>query len=492
MRRIPLVPATWLIGFLVTGAVDCAAQQSREPGFAVTVESGVQLQSVIYDEFVRVRYDTAMLTTQWTERSRAVPLLRASGRWRPYGSFHGYVAVQRQSGPTQAVYRGGLTAPDTFARRLQVTMLEGGIGIRLTHWANGRGAFEYAVGPVLALHRLDLEGGHRGAFLRLNPAAEPPPQPNWGVRRWSAWGIGLGAAIRHALSERVILRLAVHEHVFSRQVQGIEEQERADVARITGENPPSFAFPRFSSHHTSIRIGVDYVVSFARTGWTLAALPERVPELPPGPSPEARAAADLALQGDTAGAVTALRARLLEADDDVSAWRELALLLARMAEDRPAQREDAWQALRRAMPAYPGDEALLASFGRIRALMGRGGQEVLPPADLELSAIVADADAAGRLSLALGVRSGELPPAALDVRMEVSGPDGRPVELRRVGDAGEAGTVLELRGMPAADGVLRIEAVLGRVPAGRYGVRVRVSDPASGRSADAVGGFEIR
>jgi hypothetical protein len=492
MRRIPLRPAIWMIGCLVTAAADGTAQQRREPGFAVTVDGGVQLESVIYDEFVRVRYDTASLTTQWTERTRAVPLLRATGRWRPYGNFHGYVAVQRQSGPTEATYRGGLTAPDTFARRLQVTMLEGGIGIRLANWSEGRGAFEYAVGPVLALHRLDLEGGHRGAFLRLNPAAEPPPQPDWGVRRWSAWGIGLGAAIRHALGERVVLRLAVHEHVFSRQVQGIEEQERADVARITGENPPSFAFPRFSSHHTSFRVGLDYVVSFTRAGWHLAALPERVPELPPGPSPEAQEAARLAWQGDTAAAVAALRARLLDAEDDVSAWRELALLLARTAEDRPAQREEAWQALRRAMPAYPGDEALLASFGRIRALMGRGGQEVPPPADLELSAIVAEADAAGRLSLAWGVRSGGLAPAAVDVRVEVSGPDGRAVALRPAGDVGESATLLELRAVPAVDGVVRMEAVLARVPAGRYGVRVRVSDPATGRAADATGGFEIR
>src|SRR5690606_23510793 len=121
------------------------------------------------------------------------------------------------------------------------------------------------------------------------------------------------------------------------------------------------------------------------------------------PSAETRAAQAIAARGDTVGAIDMLRERVQTAPDDASAWRALALMLAARAENDPAARAEAWEALQRAVVLNPDDEAVLAAYGRVRALLQRARAAAPQPAQpiFSVSPISVEADAAGGLSIAL-------------------------------------------------------------------------------------------
>src|SRR5690606_35632548 len=133
----------------------------------------------------------------------------------------------------------------------------------------------------------------------------------------------------------------------------------------------------------------------------IAALPP--PARPAEVSAETRAAREMLARGDTAAAADALRARVRNAPDDASAWRDLALLLAADAEANPAIRAQAWQVLQRAVTLNPDDEQVLVAYGRIRALLQRTRTTTEAPAPpFTMSEVAAEADAAGGLSVAVG------------------------------------------------------------------------------------------
>ncbi|MBI4544410.1 MAG: hypothetical protein HY703_04370 [Gemmatimonadetes bacterium] len=486
-------------GMAAAGLTSAAqAQGSRLPRWSVALELGAQLPATIYDERITARLDadSVVLSTRYTERAELAPAGRLSFRYRPESLFGSFVTYQQMSAQTRAHFAGGQEAPQVIERAVSMWSLEAGLVVQLGRWARGNGVVEYVVAPALVHQRIDLSGGHRDAFARA--AGAPDTQRlDWTEREWFAWGVALGVGARVPVGRRLLLRFAIHDQVVPVATSQLEAQERADVRRLTGR-APVFLYRAFTAHYPSLRAGVEYVFDWVRPRPPpTAALPQSPPRT--SPSGEALAAARLALEGDTAAALAALRSRVAAAPDDASAWRELALLLAVQAEGSPAGRDEAWQALQRALRGNPGDEEVLAAYGRVRELLRRAGVAAELGAPLALSGVSARGDAAGGLSLAWAVHN--LRPEAGDsghyrVQVEVADPNGIPVPLRLAqAGAGEAASLmLELeRTAPARQPtVQRLELRLARARLGPHTVRLRVIDLNTGQAAERATGFEIR
>jgi hypothetical protein len=499
---IRLLVVAGLAGAVLPPAL--GAQERRPQGWSLSLEGGTQLPTTIYHEWIRLSLppihrpgeepiNAVEVTTRWTEEVALMPVVRFTAWYRPDAPFHFFTTFQHSGGPSTGTYHGGRDPVETVQRSVRISMLEGGVGVRLFRWADGRGTLGYVMGPVWAYHVIDLSGGHRRAFLRVDPEAPPPPEsPAWSPRSWSTWGLSLGGALRHPVTERLLLRLSGHMHVLPNQGVGVAEQERRDIDRLSTGRTPAVYVPPYASSQFAVRIGVEYLLSWLRTPWEgLYAAPLAL-EPPPPPTTEVLSAVRDAAAGDTAAALAALRERVAEQPADGSARRQLALLLAAQAGERPALRAEAWHELRRALALYPGDEQLLAALGRVRGAMDRAAQETPAPPALHVSEVVALGDAAGALTVLVSARGGAESSGRFNVLVQVTGPRGRAVPVRAEGVAIEALEQLELADVVAQEGLIRLQLRLERAEAGPHTVRVRVTDPATGLRAEASGGFELR
>lgn len=489
-----------LVTLLLAAASPAVAQERRTPSWTVSLEGGTQLRTTVYDEWVRLslprRDDIPPIEvqTRWTELFGPVPVFRLTSWYRPDAPFHFYATLQHMTGPTTSIYHGGITPPDTIDRALRALMFEGGVGIRLFRWAAGRGGLGYTVGPVWTRHVLDTSAGHRDAFLRVDPEASAATDPNWSDRSWTGWGFSIGTSIRQPIGDRLTLRIGAQNHILPRQGDGVGQQERSDIQAFSSGRTPGVNVTPYAAAYFSVRVGVEYTLGWLRTPWEGLFEAPIALDPPPPPTPEVAQAMRDAAGGDTATAVSELREQLAADPADASAWRELGLLLAGMAGDRPQLRPEAWEALRRGLTAYPDDHEILAALGRVRGLMSRTAQTPeAPPASLHVSEVSAAVDAAGELTLAIGVRSGARDATAYDLVVQVFGPGGRPVPLRRAGAAPDQATErVELSAVAPQDDILRLRLRLARAEPGPHTVRLRVLDPQSGLRAEATGAFEVR
>jgi hypothetical protein len=476
------------------------AQRPTPPRWTIGVEGGAQFGSVVYDEFVRRRLNVAdtlfSLETRYEERAEHGPVGRVIARYRPESMFGLFIAHQRGGSPTRAIYTGGSERPDTIDRRIDYWSAEAGFSIVLGSWADGRGIFEYSVAPALIQQTIRAQEGHRDAFARF-PGDIGPETITWSARSWRSWGLAIGISTRFPLSEALLLRVGGQGQIVPIGTGTLGQQERSDVERMTGR-VATFQYSAFTAHHTSARIGLEYVVSRLPPRMELprAHLPQ--PERQRPASPVAEEALRLAAAGDTAAAVELLRGRVASAPEDASAWRELALIMAARAEISPAQRDEAWRVLQRAMHLNPGDDRVLSAYGRVRSLIQRTGAAPAFESTLALSDLSAVGDAAGGVSLGWaiqGLAAAEGTRARYRVQIEIVGPDGESIGLRR-SDAPAQPAVGSLQferdGATGEPVVERVELRLDRARSGPHSVRVRVTDLGTGQTAERTGGFEIR
>jgi len=470
-----------------------APGQQPAPRWTGVLELGAQFPTTLYDGRVSQRVGASgALSTRYRERVDAAPLLRVGLRYRPEGAFSAYLALQLLTAGTRAQFVGGGAGPERFRRRVRIWAAEGGAAVQLRRWAEGRGLLEYTVGPVLVHHTLDLSGGHRDEFAR-HAGAPDTGRLRWSDRAWAAWGLAVAAGARIPVGDRLLLRVAGHDHVVAVPTGRLEALEREDVFRLSGR-APVFLFNAFTAHYPTVRVGLEYVLSrLPPPAVARAALPP-----PPGrapPSAAALEAARLAAAGDTAAALAVLRRRVSEAPEDASAWRELALLLGAQAETQPAVRPEAWEALARAVRANPDDDAVLAAYGRLRALLARAGADrpaAPPPA---LRGLQADGGPGGTLFVAwsvAGLAPGPDGAGRFRLRLEVFGPDGAPVPVRLAGAPGGDTEALEFeRGAPAGAAEERLELRLARAVHGPHTLRLRLTDLVSGHRIERAAGFVL-
>lgn len=496
MRAAPLLGAL-LAADLMAGAAAAWSQEPRAPRWTIAAEAGAQLGATIYDEYVKLRLDTISRETNYREKVEPAFVGRLVLRYRPQASFGLYIAYQYSRAATEANYTGGNDGPQTFVRRLVVHAVEGGVSVLLGRWADGQGLFQYTFGPALVRHSLDLSAGHRDAYARL-PGIPDTARFRWSDRSWASWGLALGASLRLPVGRRLALRLSAHDQVVPVATSELETQERNDVFRMTGRSPV-FLFPAYTAHYASARLGVEYVLDWQkpRAAPPQVALPR--PDAATPATPQALEAARAAAVGDTVGALDQLRKRVQDTPEDASAWRQLALLLARRAEADAQFGAEAWDALQRALRTNPGDEDVLSAYGRVRAIIQRGGRAIPAPRPLTLSPAAARADAAGVLSLSFAIHNLaaiEEDRARYRVQIDVSGPDGAPVQFdfvdeRVADDAGDFTRTVPMTPSGAA-ALERLELRLTRARSGPHSVRIRVTDLTTAQATETTTGFEIR
>lgn len=473
------------------------AQELQPPKFTAALEVGAQFPSTLYDKYFDALASTdsvpLSMRTLYQERIDVLPIARLLLRYKPESDFGAYMSLQYGGAGTTARFRAGVHAPQTMERAVRILAVDAGVSVLLGKWANGRGFVEYSFGPTYMRHALDLSGGHRRAFA-VALGAPDDDQLQWSRRTWSSWGIGLGAGVRFPVSDALALRTTFQTHIVSVATTEIANQEREDVRRLSGGRASHISFENYTAHYPAVRIGLEYVLSRQR------ARPSPTVTVPQArrtvePSATTRDALALLAQGDTAAALDFLRERVEADPQDGSALRELALILAARAELGPTQREEAWQALQRAIRFNPGDDAILSAYGRVRGLMQRTGTAHRDAPPLTLSTVNARADAAGVLSIAWSIQNLSQAEGAARYRVTVEVTDGQgsTVPLRAADSAEPARDSFEVERTVSSEPVVeRLELRLARARPGPHSVRVRVTDLGSGQSVDGVAGFEIR
>jgi len=482
-----------LAGLLPAHSV-ARAQETQQPRWTIGFDIGTMLPAWLYNERVTALMDTSF-DTAYSERIHLAPMLRGVLRYRPQSDFGGFLSVEHAFAGTDARFSGGRGGQQQIERDVRIWTFAAGLSVRIGRWANGAGGLEYVIAPVLTHHTLDLSNGHRDVFATEFGAPQGTPL-HWRSRSWTGWGFAVGATARFPLARDLGLRVGVHNLVLPVATGAMASQEADEVRRLSGRQA-LFSYRSYTTHYPSIQIGVDYVLSrVPPRAEAIAALPP--PARPAEVSAETRAAREMLARGDTAAAADALRARVRNAPDDASAWRDLALLLAADAEANPAIRAQAWQVLQRAVTLNPDDEQVLVAYGRIRALLQRTRTTTEAPAPpFTMSEVAAEADAAGGLSVAVGA-SGLAPADDGRIRyritIEVVDPAGDRVPLR-LADALDRPPTTQLdieREGDSPSVAERIELRLARAQPGAHTVRVRITSLASGQSIGRVAGFEIR
>lgn len=491
--RVPLIA----LAMAVVSATAAHAQQPQPPKFTVSLEAGAQLPSSLYDKHFDavVPTDSTPLSvrTLYQERIDVLPLGRLVLRYRPESDFGGYLGVQYGRAGTTAEFHGGLHVPETVERSVGIFAVDFGVSVVIGRWSGGRGFVEYTFGPTYMRHTLDLSGGHRKA-LAVEVFDVPDDRVRWSSRKWSSWGFGVGATVRFPVGDALALRTGFQTHIVSVAATKLAFQEREDLRRLSGRHSV-ISYENFTAHYPAVRVGLEYVLNRQRPRPAPMVAVPRGPRATDEPSATTRDALALLAQGDTAVAIDRLRERVEVDPQDGSALRELALLLAARAELGPAQREEAWQALQRAIRVNPGDDALLSAYGRVRGLIQRAGQVQRQRPPLALSAINAQADAAGVLSLAWVIQnlSDSGGAARYRVTVEVTDSQGAIVPLRAADSGEPPRDVFELERTADSQPVdLRLELRLARAQPGPHSVRVQVTDLGSGQTVNGVAGFEIR
>lgn len=499
MNRIPRVrtPRPFLValvGFTLSPSV-AHAQEPAPPRWAVSVGGGAMLPAWLYNARVTAKSSSESFSTMYSERTRIAPLVGGALRYRPQSGFGAFIGVDLVSASTEASYSGGRGGPQQIGRSVRIWTFTAGMAVRLGQWADGAGGVAYLVAPVVTHHTLDLSNGHRDVFAtQFGAPADAPLQ--WRSRSWTGWGLSLGVTARFPVTRDLGLRVGVNSLVLPAAADDMESLEADEVERLAGRRPV-FDYSGFTTYYPSIQVAVDYVLSRARPGPPAAAAP-RPPDPRAEESAEARAARELAARGDTAAAIATLRARVRQTPHDPSAWRELALLLAVIAESDSTAAPGAWEALQHAVSLNPDDVQLLAAYGRTRALVERT-QAVTeaPPEPFTVSAVAVQVAEAGGLSLSVEASGLPLSPdgrARYRVTIEVLDPAGERVPLRPAAAPDSAPTgALELeRGADSPSVAERIALLLARSQPGTHTVRVRVTSLASGRSVTRTAAFEIR
>ncbi|HUH12550.1 MAG TPA: hypothetical protein VMK65_05550 [Longimicrobiales bacterium] len=501
--RLAVVLWTALVALLVFSGVrpaPASAQEAarRQARWTIGLEAGAQLPASIYNERVNARLeaDSFFVSTSYEERMDWVPLVRATVRFRPEAGFGLYTTYQWSRASTTARYSGGREPVEVIPRDVSFWTFEAGVSVRLGEWGRRGGGIGYTMAPALVQHSLDLSSGHRDSFAQVRDH-ETGDNFDWNDRSWRSWAFALGVSARVPVTDRLAIRLGAHDHVIAVGTSELEAQDRADVVRMTGR-APQFLYSSYTAHYTALRGGFEYVL-----GWD-----PPPPEMPgialpsrrAGPARTSAAAVEsrtLVAQGDTAGALAVLRERVEQVPDDAGTWRELALVLAVVADSRPALRDEAWNVLQRALNLNPGESSLLTAYGRMQALMRRAGEQAARNEPLALSAVSASADAAGGLSVGFALRNltGADGGGRYRLEVDVVDTDGRIVPLRVAGGEDDPlvdRLVLE-RDSPAEGAASeRLELRLQRARPGPHNVRVRVTDLGSGQSVEGAGAFEIR
>ena len=472
-----------------------AAQSVPPPRWTADLQAGVLFPTWLYDAWVTAFVnDTTALRTAYSERIRLAPLVNAVFRYKPQTDFAGLFSIQYTSAGTRAMYSGGAAGRERIDRRVRIWTFEAGLSVRLGQWADGAGSIEYLLGPALVRQTLDLSNGHRDVFAR-EFGAPADAELRWTSRSWTAWGLMIGVSTRFPLSQDLGLRLTLHNIVLPVAANKLAAQEEEDVFRLAGRSA-IFNYRPYTAYYPSVRVGVDYVLSRMRPQLEpLAALP---PPAAVVASEETREARAMLARGDTVRALAALRARIREAPDDASAWRDLALLLAADAERNPAVRAEAWTVLQRAVALNPGDGVVLGAYGRIGSLLQRSGTPAAQAAPrLSLSALHVHADSAGSIVVSFsiaGLPMDDEGRAPYRVEMDVIDGAGGVVPLRL---AGEADDLVAPRFRVEREGESqsaseRLELRLSRVQQGRHTLRVSITSLISGQVATRVAGFDVR
>lgn len=470
----------------------------REARWTLGVDLGAQLPATIYNERVsaRLEADSFAVSTAYRERMEVAPLVRATLRFRPESAFGMYAASQWSTAASTARFSGGREPVEVIPRDVSVWTFEAGVEIKVSRLGNRGGGVGYSMAPAQVHHALDLSSGHRDSFAQVR-GNETVSDLSWKDRSWRSWAFALGATARVPVTERWAVRLGAHDYVISVGTSDLEAQDRADVARMTGR-APLFSYSSYTAHYASFRGGVEYVLGWEPPPLEMPriALPARRTET--GRAPAAVVASrTLLARGDTAEALSTLRARVEEVSDDAASWRELALVLAVVADDRPTLRDEAWNVLQRALNLNPGEPSLLTAYGRLQALMRRAGEQAARMEPLALSAVSAAADAAGGLSVGFAIHNlagGATDEGRYRLDVEVIDRDGRSVPVRVAGEeeAAVERLVLERDGVAEGGASERLELRMERAQAGAHNVRIRVTDLASGQSVEGAGTFEIR
>jgi len=502
MDRNPRVGASGLflatfVGLALTHSA-ARAQEVQPPRWTVSAGVGTMLPAWLYNEWVTASTNDTSFETGYSERIRMAPLFWGAMRYRSQSDFGMFFGVEHASADTDARFIGGRAGQQRIRRNVRIWTFSAGMTVRFARWANGAGVVEYVAAPVLTYHKLDLSNGHRDAFAHEFGAPEDRPL-EWGSRSWTGWGFTLGMSGRFPVAQDLGLRVGVNNLVLPAANDAMASLEAADVRRLSGRQAV-FNYRAFTTFYPSIQIGVEYVLGRVQPrARATAALPPPSREVGAAEaSAETRAAREMMARGDTAAAIEALRARVREAPQDASAWRDLALLLAAAAETNPATLGQAWEMLQRAVVLNPDDAELLAAYGRTRALL----QRTRTPAEttarsFTMSDVAVQADGAGGLSLA--VSASDLAPSEdgrvrYRMTIDVFDPAGEAVPLR-LADAPDsaATTVLDIERVSDSPSVTeRIELRLARAQLGAHTVRVRITSLASGQSITRAAGFQIR
>lgn len=375
-----LIPAAVLTSAVVLAPIFVAppaqAQQASpegSPRWTVGLELGAQFPARFYNQRV-----TAVLpsqgfreSTRYSERIDPMPFARAILRFRPDADFGGYLSYQRGAAATTASFRGGGDA--SLNREIDLSVVEFGVSVKLGSPREGRGQIEYSVGAAGMQQHLDLSSGHRDSFARIGTFSDADDF-DWRDRSFRSWALSLSVGGWYAVGDRLRLRGALHDYVVDVPTEDLANVEEAEVQRLTSHSP-MVNYSSYTAHYPSFRAGVEYVLTRERpraTPETFALPPVERTGAPPSAAVEqARAALE---SGDTAAAIATLRRRV-EDVDDVAAWRDLGLILAVAARDRPVLLEQARGALQRALELNPGDGALLEALGRVESTIEVRGNE---------------------------------------------------------------------------------------------------------------------
>lgn len=500
--RLPAALAAALTALLLHAALrppPASAQEPerREARWTIGLEAGAQLPATIYDERVnaRLQADSFFVSTSYRERMGVAPVVRATVRFRPESAFGFYAAYQWSTASSTARYSGGREPVEMMSRDVSFTTMEAGVEVKLGRVGNRGGVIAYSMAPAFVNHSLDLSTGHRDSFAHVRDN-ETGDDFNWQDREWGSWAFALGATLRLPVSDRLAIRLGAQDHVISVGTAELEAQDRADVARMTGR-APLFLYSSYTAHYAAFRGGVEYVLRWEAPAPEMPriALPERRSE-PRRTPPAVVESRGLVAEGDTAQALSTLRQRVEAVPEDAASWRELALVLASVADSRPALRDEAWNVLQRALNLNPGESSLLTAYGRMQALMRRAGEQAARVEPLALSAVSARADAAGGLSVGFAIHNlATADGGRYRVEVDVVDSEGEPVPLRLAGQPAEEASdrlVLERAAVAGGGASERLELRMARARPGPHNVRVRVTDLESGQSVEAAGAFELR
>lgn len=419
------------------------ASAEGSPRWTVGLELGAQFPARFYNQRV-----TAVLpsegfreSTRYSERIDPLPFARAILRYRPDDDFGGYLAYQRGAAATTASFHGSGDA--SLNREIDLSVLEFGISVKLGSPRQGRGQFEYSVGAAGLAQRLDLSSGHRDSFARIGTFSEADDF-DWRDRTFRSWALSLSFGGWYAVGDRFRLRGALHDYVVDVPTEDLANVEEAEVQRLTNHTP-MVNYSSYTAHYPSFRAGVEYVLTRER--------PRAAPEpfaLPPinrtdAPRSGAVEQARVALEsGDTAAAIATLRRRVEEVDD-VAAWRDLGLILAVAARERPVLLEQARGTLQRALELNPGDGALLEALGRVESgIEVRGGEGPFRPV---ITGFDVEHEGPEQVTLEWSVRNLDAPldggMASYRVEVEVVSRTGSYVPLRGA-DTDEDGMVRRL------------------------------------------------